>query len=577
MLLRKGKLIEKSTFRETRKKFFEPDCMVLNAGDFLLLINGKSLSDKDAVYQDSRGFLAGTGTFSYRGRCPYESLSMLYADLDSELFDSRQLLGHYFIFYFTGSSLKVLSDGASLVKAYHDPSGSFLSSSFLVASSLQERLTINRFAVMENLCSGGITGNETMVNEIIRFTWTSQPMFKEIIFIFPVIFSDYDEPRSISEALEQQSDLLDSYFKSFNHLAEKAGTDIGLTGGYDSRLVLAYARRHFRNFQVHSHYRRIPSTELAIARQIAEGEDIPFVSPKVKYLDEMNDEAIHQVMEDSFVFYDGNIRIHCNWLEEYNTLQYRLGILGNRRLGISGIGGEQYRNQERLLGKHWSFRQWLKYDFLKRGHINRILNHKTEDELLNRIESKILTSLNLPGSLDRMSLADLKKIQNEVIIPACRGARTDAENRYTWFLSPFADPALSFPAYKISKFLNSCRDFEGSMIKNCDRSLAGYTTDYGYDLIKGEPVCNCLISTAFENFLPASVKWTVRKWIKYRRKEDMIRERIKTSPLLQQYVNNLVSLGLPLSVNGLISRDDTAHLAVSYGFVLEKLKKLKDR
>ena len=57
----------------------------------------------------------------------------------------------------------------------------------------------------------------------------------------------------------------------------------------------------------------------------------------------------------------------------------------------------------------------------------------------------------------------------------------------------------------------------------------------------------------------------------------MIRERIKTSPLLQQYVNNLVSLGLPLSVNGLISRDDTAHLAVSYGFVLEKLKKLKDR
>ncbi|MBK7488908.1 MAG: hypothetical protein IPI74_03660 [Bacteroidales bacterium] len=131
-------------------------------------------------------------------------------------------------------------------------------------------------------------------------------------------------------------------------MLKRRGTDIGLTGGYDSRLVLAYARRHFRNFQVHSHYRRIPSTELAIARQIAEGEDIPFVSPKVKYLDEMNDEAIHQVMEDSFVFTTEIYEFIVTGLKN-TTLQYRLGILGNRRLGISGIGGGAVSQSGRLL------------------------------------------------------------------------------------------------------------------------------------------------------------------------------------------------------------------------------------
>ncbi|MBK7488909.1 MAG: hypothetical protein IPI74_03665 [Bacteroidales bacterium] len=90
---------------------------------------------------------------------------------------------------------------------------------------------------------------------------------------------------------------------------------------------------------------------------------------------------------------------------------------------------------------------------------------------------------------------------------------------------PFADPALSFPAYKISKFLNSCRDFEGSMIKNCDRALARYTTDYGYDLIKGEPVCNCLISTAFEIFCRHQLNGLSENGQSIAGKEDMIRER----------------------------------------------------
>jgi len=285
----------------------------------------------------------------------------------------------------------------------------------------------------------------------------------------------------------------------------------------------------------------------------------------------MEDGMLHRILGSSFRFSDGAISLHCNWMEEYNTLEYRLSVLGDKRLGFSGIGGEQYRNQDRLYGKPWLFSQWLKYSYLRKVSGRAFLTAKDESEMLERIRGKICTILKFNRDKKFIDLHDLKRIQNEVLISAYRGARTDAENRHAWYLSPFADFHVSTAAYGIVKFLKDTKRFEAHLIRMIAPSLAVYPTDYGYDLVRGESLSAKIFASAFENLLPGSLKWSVREKIKAGRPGPAL-EKIRTSQLLRGYVQNVSSAGLPVSIPDLMMRESTAHMVIALGYFLEKLE-----
>ena len=572
LLVRNGGDLRPELTGNVTKELVNAGAKVVNAGNYTLYLSRKTLASSFSFCSGDSGSACGTGTFVYRMEGPEESLRLLLNDFVEGQFDHSSLLGHYFIFLFLPSGIKILTDGTGLVKAFHDTGGSYLSSSFLLAARLHKGLTLNSAAATENLVTGGITGHETLVNEISSFSKDSFRLFSDIEFVLPVAPAAEDRSVSKTDALQRQSALLGKYFSSCSKLAGACGADIGLTGGYDSRLVLACARGHIQNLQVHSHYRPAGSEEWRIARMIAEGEGISFTSPGVTPPEKMDDEMLLRVIDGSFSFSDGAISLHCNWMEEYNTLEYRLSVLGDKRLGFSGIGGEQYRNQERLYGKPWLFSKWLKYSYLRRVSGRVFLTSKDEQALLQRIKSKIYSIMCFSPGKRFISLPDLKRIQNEVIIPAYRGARTDAENRHSWYLSPLADFHVSTPAYGIIKFLKDSKRFEADLIRMISPSLAAYPTDYGYDLVRGEPLSARIAASAFENLLPASLKWAVREKIKRGGRVGPLSEKIRTSQLLKGYVQNVTSAGLPVSVAGLLRRESTAHMVISLGYFLEKLE-----
>ena len=572
LLVRNGSDLRPKFFSRVREEFFGSDSVTRDGGNYTLYLNRKTLASSCSLCTGSYGSAYGTGTFVYRMGGPEESLLLLLNDFTEGRFDQASLLGHYFIFLFLPSGIKILSDGTGLVKAFHDTEGSYLSSSFLLAARLHSDLTLNRAAATENLVTGGITGTETLVNEISSFSKGSFTLFPEIGFVLPRPGTTADKPATESDAIRRQAELLGNYFSSCRKLAESGGADIGLTGGYDSRLVLACARDHIHDLRIHSHYRPAGSEEWRIARTITEGEGISFTSPEVTPPEKMDDGMLLRVIGNSFMFSDGAISLHCNWMEEYNTLEYRLSVLGNKRLGFSGIGGEQYRNQERLYGKPWLFSQWLKYSYLRKVSGRVFLTVKDEREMQAGIKSKICSITGFSPGKRFISLADLKRIQNEVIIPAYRGARTDAENRHSWYLSPLADFHVSRAAYGIIKFLKDSKRFEADLIRVISPSLATYPTDYGYDLVRGEPLSGRLFSSAFENLLPASLKWAVREKLKTRGRVGPLSEKIRTSQLLSGYVQNVSSAGLPVSVPALLKRESTAHMVVALGYFLEKLE-----
>jgi len=555
-----------------REEFFDPDCMVRDEGGYRLFLNKKTLAASCVQYTGLNGSAYGTGTFTYMRGNPEESLRSLVSDFGEGRFDHDSMLGHYFIFLFLPAGIKILTDGASLVKAWHDEEGSFLTSSLLLAAKLRGRPVLNREAAVENLVTGGITGNETLLTGIRLFSRDSMGLFSDIEFIFPSTERAVRGTGSFKEALSIQAELLAGYFSSWRGLAASCGTDIGLTGGYDSRLVLACARNHFDDLQVHSHFRPAGSEEWRIARMIADGEGLRFVSPEVTPPEEMDDEKLERVLEGSFRFNDGNISLHCNWMEEYNTPEYRISVLGERCLGVSGIGGEQYRNQDRLYLKPWIFSQWLRYSWMRRVSGKAFMSKSDEDLIIDRMRKKICSALGFSQGKIFINLYDLKRIQNEVFIPAYRGARTDAENRLSWYLSPLADARISAAAYGIIMFLRDSKRFEGDLIRMISPALATYPTDYGYDLVRGEPNPVRMLNSAFENLLPASLKWVLREKARSGRKAGGVPEKISSSLLLAGCIQNVADAGLPVSLPSLLARESTAHMVVSLGYFLEKIK-----
>ena len=555
-----------------REEFFDPGFIARDEGGYRLMVNRKTLAASCVHYAGQDGSAYGTGTFAYKCGDPEESLRSLVSDFVEGRYDQASLLGHYFIFLFLPEGIRILTDGTGLVKAWHDGEGSFLTSSFLLAARLMGSRVLNREAATENLVTGGITGNETLLRGISIFSHASARLFSGIGFVIPATGEPGRSPASVSEALGSQAELLTGYFRSWSRLAGKGGPDIGLTGGYDSRLVLACARDRFDDLQVHSHHRPAGSEELRIARLIAEGEGLRFVSPQVIPPEDMDDAMLERVMESSFRFNDGNISLHCNWMEEYNTAEYRMKVLGDRRLGMSGIGGEQYRNHDRLYIKPWFFRQWLKYSWLRRVSGNVFLSKRDEDLILDRIRIKISEALGFSAGKVFIDLHDLKRIQNEVQIPAYRGARTDAENRLSWYLSPLADVHIASAAYSITRFLKDSKRFEGDLIRLISPALAAYPTDYGHDLLQGEPLSSRLLASSFENLLPASVKWALRERARQGSRSVRATGRIMTSPVLAGYIQRVKDAGLPVSVPALLARESTAHMVVALGFFLDKIK-----
>ncbi len=538
-------------------------------GEYTLFLFKKGSNFPDNFYEINGSFVGSFGTPAYKGLSYSNGLKEILNDELNGTTRSDELYGHYILFIWNKGVLKIFNDGTGLIKAYTDSNGLYLSSSFLILTNiLRGLLTLNKKSITENIITGGITGEETHFNEITEFRPASKNNFQGIKIHVPV-YKKTEELKSKREAFELQVDVLNRYFSAIQRLADEFSVDTGLTSGYDSRLLLSLIMKNFKNFHVHSHYRNHSSVERNIAEAIANGNNIEFVSPQVKSFESLSDEELLQVMSSSSRFYDGQIRGTCNWNEEYNTLEYRLKTLRDKRLGFHGIGGEQYRNSDRMCLRSWNFDNWVKFRYIRRASGSSFVNEKDEKEFCDYLKVKIISKAGFDENKNHLTLFDLKRIQNEIFISSYRGARTNAENRLAFFLSPFADHHVSEAAYSIIPFLDCTNNFEIELIRHFSPELAEYPSDYGFPFNRKEPFKKYFGPGIIENLLPPKVAWGVRELYKKNKLTDSFKSKIGSSELLKRYIQNVIDLGLPLNINKLLRRPDIAPLVISTGFSLE--------
>ena len=549
----------------------------IEIGEYSLYYYKKILVDVEVHLSQANHQLIVCGTLIYQSLSHDDSIKQLLDDIIRGKLDHQKLLGNFCFIHIYKNDIHIYSDALGIQNIYYNTKKDIFSSSFLALAYLLPSISINKLAATESICTGSLIGPDTLLNEVQRVEPHLIPESKGIKISYidkPII--DSTNNRSFKDEIEFQLAVLQNYFHSFKNLADEFGVDSGITGGHDSRLIMAHAQKYWENVTYHSHFRKVKDEELSVAEEVCKEANVPLKQVYVKHPLDMSNEEFEEVMHRGFLFYDGHVKMHAFWMEEYNTAFYRQKVLGDSKFAVSGIGGEQYRNMEGMFMINWHFRNYIKYAILLNSCGHSFKNLKSENEMVNYLFRKIATKLRVDYSLKKMDKLLMKKYLNEVFIPARLGMRNNAENTLSFFVSPFIDAQVSIPAYSAISHLGIAYQFQEKMLTKLNPQLASVRSSYGFNFIDGEPFL-LKVKQFIRNIIPQSILQN-RIDKNWKNNDDSLFLKLKEKhSVCIDYVENVRKLKLDLDVDKIMKRRDLIPLVLNLGFLLSKISVSKEK
>jgi hypothetical protein len=289
------------------------------------------------------------------------------------------------------------------------------------------------------------------------------------------------------------------------------------------------------------------------------------------HFDKTNDQ-LEDTLKKSLYFYDGHIRMHCFLMEDYHTIEHRTAILGDKKLGINGIGGEQYRNEWHMESPAWGLKYFTKYALARNLSGESFTDKKKEDAYFEYLQTKLLKKLRLAPGTKRLSKKYIQKYYNEIYVASLMGVRTNAENILGHFITPFIDRQLTRVAYRSLPHHGISFDFQQAMIRKMDPELASVQSGYGYSFSQGEPFKKKL-KYLLKEITPARLYQR-----KLNKKATAIGDKdfhqlISKYPVFKESVQFIQQLQFPVDKKTITSRPDIMPVYVSLAYFLHYLAK----
>ena len=337
--------------------------------------------------------LYSVGTVTYKGLGSREGLEALCADIQDGRLDHDMLAGAYCLLVCKDACVTLITDRMNLFHVFTNEEQTVFSSSFAaVLKAGPNKFRLNEQAIIENLVTGYIIGPDTVAKGVYLIGSRHPLPMKNVDLRLErppkIKTSEPTRKATLAACVDEQLDVLDTYFSRFSKLVEEAGgVDIGLSGGYDSRVLLLMAKRHFANVYAHSHFHRMPTADETCAEKIAAVTGVPlYRCSGAKQPADMDIEEFERNLENTAVYNDGRVAHEYSWLLYFRTRWYREAVLRARRFGMDGLGGELYRNFDNHLYKTVNVREWAKLHVLGAG-----IASSMTDQALNRTLEYTLT------------------------------------------------------------------------------------------------------------------------------------------------------------------------------------------
>jgi hypothetical protein len=467
----------------------------LEAGQSVLFVYPKQVVATDNVRTFAgNDFVAVCGTFFYRGRTGREGLGLIYRDFVSPSPESEApaseplpapMHGTYACVVFKAGRLYVFTDRIGLYKVYRSTDDQVLSSSFLTVTACTPNPRLNAHCVFEYVFQGATYDGETAVrgvslldaDSIIEIVDGSRRQLQRLPLPLPVI-----EEGSLLEHSERIGGQLDALFNECAR-AFQGCIDTALSGGYDSRLILAHLLKSNVTPAVHV-YGQDTDSDVRIAKAIAAGEGfaISHVDKRL-YRQRAREEELPDIVDKNFYIFDG---LPVDGIfDDGVDLATRQDRARNGALALNGGGGEIFRNFFILRDRPLSSRE-IVWTFYSQFDPNCFAENHDPLEYQERLAEKIGNAV---GVRDRR----LTRAEVERVFPVfrCRfwmGKNSSINNRLGLMHTPLVEPVLVASAGAVPLSIKNSGKLAAALILRASPQLARYPSAYGYPFHQDVPI-----------------------------------------------------------------------------------------
>lgn len=455
-------------------------------GGWRIMSFNKLAAVDDSFYRSGDAFIISVGMPVYKGLGYAETLAALLEDHQKGSLKYDELFGHYNLFFCVSGELTVISDEWNEKHLFTDTRFRIISSSMLaVAATMTDRLTVNRTAVYEKLLTGIIMPPDTIFNEIMQIDNSVMASInreeRNVRFAIAPQKSFSEEPHKAGRAasVKAQAQTLLNYFEKLKSAA-KDGVDTGLSGGYDSRLILACANKVFGDkLHLHTHNTEdVHNKDKRIAMMMAGYVKKNCVAVPTKRLNHIED--VDKTLIDNVLLFDGRTSFSIGGFSETYTANYRKTATAALPLTLTGVGGELYRNVFSVSGKYVEFRKFLQTKVFFPEFQEAVGSDIYESacrNVFNKVEKRLGIDIGA-----KLNINMTHRYYCEIMMPDGQGNVLDAYNQVSGCIAPFLDPSIIREGYRGLKYHVTGGDYEGAIIDFIDSGLASITSSYGYPL-----------------------------------------------------------------------------------------------
>lgn len=466
-----------------------PDPRLIRGDNYILAVYPKRQASEPALQQFPDGdFVYACGTLIYDNMVGKPAAAAFYRECAARSAPRDKALGHYAVTLRKGGETEIVLDGSGGFLVFYDTARRIASSSFLAVAAALDRLTLGTQGACEYVFNGVVSGDATVFDEVLLAPVNGTiAVGAQGLEIRP---QPLPVPTTVSaeefETLVQQSmDLLDRYFAA---VVAGFGSRVtcALSGGYDSRLILAMLRRHGVSPRVYV-YGPPGDKDVCLARAIAEGEGFT--------LDVVDKDRERNVAPDEF----GSVARHnflasdgYTWAGIFHNgaeIAQRASRVSGNALALNGGAGEIWRNFFYLRDRTYSPREilWSFYSQFDPESCTAVFD---QEAYFRRLEDKLEALIGCP----RQSLPRplVEWLYHYFRCRAWDGRINNLNNTFGYVALPFLERSVTEHASVIPIGWKNHGAYEAELIRRADPRLASYPSGYGHDFSGPPPLARRL-------------------------------------------------------------------------------------
>ena len=397
---------------------------------------------------------------------------------------SKRIMGHYAAVLKKDGRTQIKLDRFGGYHIFYNTEARIVCSSFFAICCVLPSLTLSQQSACEYVFNGVLSGNETLFREVtlapIQATIVVAPQMLEIIRPSLAITRSFASPRRDASVRESIA-LLDRYFaavaRSFGDRARCA-----LSGGYDSRLILAFLRRHGVRPSLYV-YGNQREGDVRVATHIAREENLPLeaidkddrpIIPATEFI-----ETAHR----NFLATDGygHAGIFHNGAE---TEELGRRVLGNT-IAINGGGGEIFRNFFYLPDRRYTIDEllWSFYSQFDLATCTALFDVKS---YYRGLRGKVVDLLGTDEpTLPRSAI---EWLYHAFRCRAWDGKVDSIAGRHGFTAMPYLEKDITEHASALPLHWKNYGGYEAELVRRVDSQLARYPSVYGHNFSRPPPL-----------------------------------------------------------------------------------------